>query len=242
MNPLTVFTLAAVYLGTILIGNLIASLFKPDRKLTSATQHFAAGVVFAAVAIELIPKISVGSGWLPVTIGFVLGIGTMLLVDGLTHRLESSADAPSNQALPWGLIIGIAIDLLIDGILLGVAFLVGERSGILIASALGVEILFLGITVGTVLRQRNIPWLTRMGLDLILGVALPLGAMFGLWLFQEFPPQWTTEILAFGVAALLYLVTEGLLKEAHRSPDTPWVMVSFFLGFLIIFILNQVVP
>jgi len=40
-------------------------------------------------------------------------------------------------------------------------------------------------------------------------------------------------ILGFGVAALLYLVTEDLLLEAHAPSDTPAITATFFLGFLI---------
>lgn len=40
-------------------------------------------------------------------------------------------------------------------------------------------------------------------------------------------------ILGFGVAALLYLVTEELLVEAHSVEDTPFITAMFFVGFLI---------
>ena len=46
-------------------------------------------------------------------------------------------------------------------------------------------------------------------------------------------------ILGFGVSALLYLVTEELLLEAHETRDTPLIMATFFLGFLTPLILAQ---
>ena len=39
-------------------------------------------------------------------------------------------------------------------------------------------------------------------------------------------------MLAFALAALLYLVTEELLAEAHETPDVPLVTALFFAGFL----------
>lgn len=39
-------------------------------------------------------------------------------------------------------------------------------------------------------------------------------------------------LLAFGVAALLCLVTEELLVEAHKVKDTPAQTSLFFLGFI----------
>ncbi len=40
---------------------------------------------------------------------------------------------------------------------------------------------------------------------------------------------------SIGVAALLYLVTEELLLEAHETPDTNWQIIAFFAGFVILF-------
>ena len=46
------------------------------------------------------------------------------------------------------------------------------------------------------------------------------------------------RVLAFGAAALLYLVTEELLVEAHETPDTNWHVIAFFAGFIILFALE----
>jgi len=45
-------------------------------------------------------------------------------------------------------------------------------------------------------------------------------------------------ILAFGAAALLYLVTEELLVKAGKVPQTPVSTTLFLLGFLAIFLLD----
>ena len=44
----------------------------------------------------------------------------------------------------------------------------------------------------------------------------------------------------FGLIALLYLVTEELLAEAHEIPDRPWVAAMFFVGFLLLLALEEV--
>ena len=51
-----------------------------------------------------------------------------------------------------------------------------------------------------------------------------------------------TALLAFGVAALLYLITEELLLEAHASQKEEhiwWVDAMFFLGFFLSFLLEK---
>jgi len=45
--------------------------------------------------------------------------------------------------------------------------------------------------------------------------------------------QVLTYILAFGLSALMYLITEELLVEAHEQKDTPINTAIFFVGFFI---------
>ena len=46
-------------------------------------------------------------------------------------------------------------------------------------------------------------------------------------------------VLAFGCAALLYLVTEELLVEAHETKDTAFATSMFFVGFLLFLLLGM---
>jgi ZIP family zinc transporter len=46
-------------------------------------------------------------------------------------------------------------------------------------------------------------------------------------------------ILSFGLAALLFLVTEELLVEAHKEPETPISTALFFIGFLAFLLLGM---
>jgi len=47
-------------------------------------------------------------------------------------------------------------------------------------------------------------------------------------------------ILSFGLAALLYLVTEELLVEAHEEKETPVATLMFFVGFLGFLVIGMV--
>jgi ZIP family zinc transporter len=46
-------------------------------------------------------------------------------------------------------------------------------------------------------------------------------------------------VLAFGVAALLYLVTEELLVQAHEVEDTAIQAATLFFGFIVLFALDM---
>lgn len=48
------------------------------------------------------------------------------------------------------------------------------------------------------------------------------------------------RLLAFGLIALLYLVTEELLVEAHEGgKETPFATAMFFAGFLLLLLLEE---
>ena len=52
-------------------------------------------------------------------------------------------------------------------------------------------------------------------------------------------PVMIAGFLSFGLMALLYLVTEELLVEAHEKPDTPLISSMFFVGFLALLTLEE---
>ena len=52
---------------------------------------------------------------------------------------------------------------------------------------------------------------------------------------------WALEaLLSFGCAALLYLVTEELLVEAHEEIETPVQTAMFFLGFIALLVTEMI--
>jgi ZIP family zinc transporter len=135
-----------------------------------------------------------------------------------------------------GFLAVITLDLLIDGLVLGLAFHAGQKAGILLAVALTIEVLFLGVTLADRLaeggRGRSVL------LTALVILALPAGSLLALPL-AAMPQPITTALLAMGLIALLYLVTEELLAEAHEVAENSWVTATFFIGFLLLLILDE---
>ena len=48
-------------------------------------------------------------------------------------------------------------------------------------------------------------------------------------------------VLAFGAVALMYLVTEDLLVEAHQVKETGWAVALFFVGFLAYLLIEEII-
>lgn len=216
--------------GAAILGAVIAAIARPGPTLVSAIQHLAAGVVFAAAAGEILPDLKhEGAAW-PVAIGGSAGIAVMLLVKQMEERVKG----------PIGLLATIGIDILIDGLVLGIGFAAGAKAGLLLTVALTIEVLFLGLTVANELGEFAASRLKAVGLTAALVLLLPLGALLGAPI-STLPGPILTGFFAFGLIALLYLVTEELLVEAHETPDRPWVTAMFFVGFLLLLLLEEAI-
>lgn len=211
-------------------GATVAVNLRPGPVLVSAIQHFAAGVVFAAAAGEILPDLKhAGSPWATM-VGGALGVAAMLIVKSVGKRAKG----------PVGLMAVTGIDILVDGLVLGIAFAAGAKAGILLTVALTIEILFLGLTVATQLGGAGASKAKVVGLTAGMVVLLPLGALLGGPVATLSTPV-QAGFLAFGLIALLYLVTEELLVEAHETEDRPWVTAMFFAGFLLLLMLDQAI-
>jgi ZIP family zinc transporter len=212
------------------VGAGIASWRQPGPALTSAIQHFAAGVVFAAAAAEILPDVMHGASPAATLIGGAAGVAVMLLI----KKLEQTKKGP------LGLLSAVGIDILIDGLVLGLAFIGGQKAGLLLTIALSLEILFLGLTVtselGDILSAKWKIFAATVGLALL----LPLGTVIA-GPVHLLPAVIVTGFLSFGLMALLYLVTEELLVEAHEKPDNVWITSAFFVGFLVPLALEELI-
>ena len=68
---------------------------------------------------------------------------------------------------------------------------------------------------------------------------LPIGALAAIPV-ATLSPVMIAGFLSFGLMALLYLVTEELLVEAHEKPDSPLISAMFFIGFLALLTLEEI--
>lgn len=219
-----------------LVGGVIAVYRAPGPQMESNIQHFAAGVVTAAVAAELLPKIH-DRAPLVVLVGFAVGVVTMLGIHRLSKTIEKR-DIGGQFAGAAGLLITVSIDMLIDGVLIGVTFLDNPDTGVIIAVALAIEVLFLGVA-GVVALPSDMGVLRKLAVPSLFGLLLAAGVTGGVLTLGGVTGAPIAVILAFGSAALLYLVTEELLVKAGKVPETPVSTTLFFVGFLSIFLLDM---
>ena len=237
MGTVLLFALVPVLAAAVSGG--VAALRPPGERLTSGLQHFAAGVVFAAAAIELLPDVLHRSPLVAV-VGFAAGIAVMFGFRAMSQRLEARREAAGHAGLPIGLSVAIAVDFFIDGLILGAGFATEQRIGVLLTVALAVEYLFVGLSLSATLAgtvSRRFVALTPV----VLALLTVAGTALGVVTLAGASATVLAGVLAFGAVAFMYLATEELLVEAHERGETSIGSVGFFVGFLIYLVLSELV-
>jgi ZIP family zinc transporter len=219
-----------VPLAAALLSGGIAAVRAPGPRLTSGLQHFAAGVVFAATAIELVPAVLERSPW----------VAVMFTFRHVGARIERGRAARGALGVPVGLIVATGIDFLVDGVILGAGFSAEAQVGVLLTVALAVEYLFVGLSISASIAG-TLPTLVVALLPAVLAVLTIGGALGGAVLLGGASAALLAGVLAFGAVAFMYLATEELLVEAHESGETSVGSVGFFVGFLVYLVLSELI-
>jgi len=217
------------------VAAVLATARPVAERVRSLLQHFAAGLVTAIVAVELLPDVH-GTNPLWVVLGFAIGVAAMLGLRAFGLRLDERVEGTRSNA---PLLTTVGIDLLIDGLLLGMAFTLGSSQGALLTLALTVEVMSLGTTVAAQLVTRGASRATAITAPIALSLLVTGGAVLGNTLLGGLSGPAYAIVISFGMAALLYLVVEELLVEAHEEEDTAVGVTAFFVGFIVLLLLSS---
>lgn len=211
-------------------GGVLASIWSPSHQMRSMIQHFAAGVVLAALAVELLPEIErEHAPGLVLAGSFALGSLFMYGLKLWTMKLEHQASISVDVAgLSTGLLLATFIDVATDGFIIGAGFAAGGETGMILALGLSVELLFLGLALAS---EASKGWRIII-ISGALGGTVLFFSIMGNLLLSGASHAMIGGALAFSAAALLYLVTEELLVEAHEVEDKPISTLVLFGGFL----------
>jgi len=240
--------------------------FRPKQVV--ALQHFASGILIAAVAFELAPQLSKQNP-ISICLGYLVAVGFLMFVGRFEfkrhcHKCTSSGemrspllygevngewtkaegtdqDGRSRNSLPLGLIAAVMNDGFIDGLLISVSYVGSRAAGIITALAISVEMGLLGISTANRLKRLSISTWKCVLITTCVPWCIMVGGMTGALATSNLNDDYLVAVIAFGVAGLLYLVTEELMIEAHLDEETDrwYVSVWFFAGFLFVVMMDH---
>lgn len=245
-------------LGT-MIGSAFVFFMKEDLspRVQKTLLGFASGVMVAAsVWSLLIPSMEMveSDGVLsvvPAAVGFLLGMGFLLLLDELTPHLHLGSNQPeglrSHLSRTAMLALAVTIHNLPEGMAVGVVF-AGASQGaasISLASAIAVS---LGIAIqnipeGAIISmpmraEGNSRWRSFL-IGSLSGAVEPLGGLAVVLLASLLIPV-LPYMLAFAAGAMFYVVVEELIPEASSGHHSNFSTIGFAIGFVLMMVLDVV--
>eukprot|EP00933_Yihiella_yeosuensis_P030572 TRINITY_DN24196_c0_g1_i1.p1 TRINITY_DN24196_c0_g1~~TRINITY_DN24196_c0_g1_i1.p1 ORF type:complete len:329 (-),score=54.69 TRINITY_DN24196_c0_g1_i1:234-1220(-) len=238
-----------------LIGGLFAGSFDISEFGLCASQYFSAGMILA-VCGSLMKELSENGAWAAAALsaGFTAGIATMVGVKKLTESDDDDEAATNGtpQALssprgfPWPYVTAVAIDSLVDGLLLGMVGVETPRDVPMMSLATALEMGALGLSCAGALagQTKRSLYAVIVGMPLTLMAGGAVGAYAAAHLRNS--PLAYTFLLAFGISALLYLVIQELLVEAGERREgvdkkgvTPYYLFAGYLFVLVVGMLES---
>ncbi len=243
-------------LGTTL-GSACAFFLKKDmgELLQKTLLGFAAGVMIAASIWSLLmPSIEMAesqgvTAWLPAALGFLCGMGLLLVIDHLLPHLH--LDNPQPEGLRCNLdkskmlIFAVALHNLPEGMAVGVV-LAGFLSGELGMSFAAVLVLAVGIAIQNIPEGAIISMpLVSCGLSrskaflygFLSGVVEPVGVVLMIVFVSLMTPA-LPYILSFAAGAMMYVVVEELIPETQAGRHTNIGAIALALGFVLMMVLD----
>ena len=246
-----------------LLGTIAGSAFvffmkdeMPER-VQKSLLGFASGVMVAAsVWSLLIPAMEMEEAegaWavVPAAVGFLLGMGFLLLIDELTPHLHMGTSQPegprSKLSRTAMLALAVTIHNLPEGMAVGVV-LAGAGQGVETISMASAVAVSLGIAIqnipeGAIISmpmraEGNSRWRSFM-LGSLSGAVEPVGGLAVILLASLLTPV-LPYMLAFAAGAMFYVVVEELIPEASSGRHSNLSTIGFAMGFVLMMVLDVV--
>ena len=225
-----------------------------NPKLQKILMGFASGVMIAAAFWSLLePAIETyGDGdfrrWLVPAIGFVLGVGFMLLLDYLIPHIHLHGEEEGIQGkklsktskfflavtlhnIPEGLAVGVVLAGIIGG---GIS---NPHALMVLAIGIAIQNFPEGMIVSMPLKEEGMSKIKAFGLGALSGVVEPLASLLALAvtsLIVIILPY----TLAFAAGVMVYVVVEELIPEASQEGHSNLGVIGFTVGFIVMMILE----
>tara|TARA_B100000745_G_scaffold151626_1_gene99167 strand:- start:284 stop:1093 length:810 start_codon:yes stop_codon:yes gene_type:complete len=227
-----------------------------DRKILDGMLGFAAGVMIAASFWSLLaPAIAHSEesnpflgGVVPVLFGFLLGGVCMRLIDIYLPHLHPGAPPEETEGIKttWHrsmlLISAITLHNIPEGLAVGVAFgaaASGDGIGAAIALAIGIGLQNFpeGAAVSLPLRREGLSRKESFWWGQLSALVEPIAAVLGAAVVVYMDPL-LPYALAFAAGAMIFVVVEELVPEAHRGGNGDVATMGVMVGFSVMMVLD----
>ena len=217
---------------------------------------FAAGVMIAAsVWSLLIPAIEEASamdmiGWLPAAGGFILGIAFLMILDHYMPHLHPGINKMEGMSASWKrtslLVLAVTLHNIPEGMAVGLSFALAAQhtadpslyaTAMALAIGIGIQNFPEGAAISLPLRQEGLSTRKSFVTGSLTGLVEPVFGILTVLAAGGIQPvmPW---LLAFAAGAMMYVVVEELIPEAHLGEHSNIGTLGVMAGFLVMMILD----
>jgi ZIP family zinc transporter len=217
---------------------------------------FASGVMIAASVFSLLlPAIEQaeqrgGIAWLPASVGFLLGIGFLLLLDSVIPHLHMNSDEPEGLLHTKAkkntmLLLAVTLHNIPEGMAVGVVFagmLAGDgeitlSSALALAIGIAIQNFPEGAIVSMPLKTAGTSKSKAFVSGVLSGAVEPVAAVVTILLTSVLVPI-LPYLLAFAAGAMIYVVVEELIPELQDGGHSNIGIIGVAFGFALMMILD----
>ncbi|MBQ7641200.1 MAG: ZIP family metal transporter [Acholeplasmatales bacterium] len=252
MSWIVVISLLIPLLGTTL-GSAMVFFLKDNinPKLQKILLGFASGVMIAASIWSLLePAIGTYNDfkkWLIPAIGFLVGIGFLLLLDYLIPHIHMDKQeegikrnklsktfkmflAVTLHNIPEGLAVGVVIAGMISGN-------INEHAMLALSIGIAIQNFPEGAIISMPLKEEGFSKTKAFLYGFGSGIVEPIAALIAI-LLTYYVSTILPFVLAFAAGAMIYVVVEELIPEANTGNHSNLATIGLAIGFVLMMVLD----
>ena len=227
----TIIGIIAPFAGTTLGA---ASTLMMKRKISNSTNEIFIAVTLGIMLAATVSLISSCEDLLPLSAGFVIGVGVMVALELLT---KLSGDkrmmlAITVHNIPEGMAVGIVLAGMLNG-----NNAISASGAIALAVGIAIQNFPEGKIISAPLAASGTPKGKAFACGTLSGVAEPVGAILTILVTSLVTPV-LPYILAFAAGAMIYVVIEELIPESRSDEHSNVGIVGAALGFALMMLLD----
>ena len=239
------------FIGTML-GSSCVFFMKNNmsEKLEKILLGFASGVMIAAsIWSLLIPSLEMTKKeilpWLKTTIGFIIGIFFLLIVNQILQRLNTKKNYNNKVKKLTMLILAVTLHNIPEGMAVGVILrgAISKTSCVTISGAIALSIGIAvqnipeGMVISLPLRAEKKTKINAFIKGTLSGLVEPVGSIITL-LLTNLVVNILPYMLSFAAGAMIYVVVVELIPSSQAGKNSYIATISLTIGFIIMMILD----
>jgi ZIP family zinc transporter len=232
-------TLAA---SSLVIGAVIALVFKISLRAIGLIMGFGAGVLISALSFDLVEEAvdkAAGGGW--AVVGLFAGCAVFFGGDQLIGRIgggnRKDAGGGQEDGSALGIVLGSVLDGIPESMVIGLTIYEGGAVGAAYLAAVFISNLPESISSTSGLATSGWAKSRILWMWIAIAVISGLASLAGYALFQHSPPSTVAFVLAFAAGAILTMLAQTMMPEAYEHGGK-LVGVVTTLGFAVAFTIH----